>query len=79
MDIELAIREILCDNVELLKPINLIEKKEPLIELGLDSISLIRVILNIEEKFNIIFDDDDLLAENFMDIESFTNYVKTKL
>ena len=39
-----------------------------LIELGLDSLAAVEVVVNLEDTFDIMIDDDDLLIENMNSI-----------
>ncbi|MGR6765254.1 acyl carrier protein [Paenibacillus sp. T2-29] len=46
-----------------------------LIDLGITSILFIEIIVSIELKFDIEFDDEDLLFDNFIDVNSLFEYV----
>ena len=46
-----------------------IEKTQPLIEYGMNSINTISLVLLIEEQYGITMDDEDLLIENFTTLE----------
>lgn len=48
-------------------------------EAGIDSILLIHLVVQIEAEFNIAFDDDELLLENFRTVAEITNNVTKKL
>jgi phosphopantetheine attachment domain protein len=45
-------------------------KNESLAESGVDSLSLVTLIVSIEEEFGIAFTDDDLQPENLRSLES---------
>lgn len=47
-----------------------LEKEEPLMESGVDSLSLVTLVVSIEEMFNIAFLDDDLQPENLRTLSS---------
>ena len=49
---------------------------ENLNNLGIDSLSFISLIVDIEYEFNIVFDDDMLLLEKFRSINDLANYIK---
>mgnify|MGYP000002764151 FL=1 len=49
---------------------------ENLNNLGIDSLSFISLIVDIEYEFNIVFDDDMLLLEKFRSIIDLANYIK---
>lgn len=56
-----------------------INTKSSLSDLGIDSISFIRIIVAIEEAFNFEFDDDMLLITVFQTINDFVVYVNKKV
>ena len=41
-----------------------LEEDEPLMESGVDSLSLVTLVVSIEETFGVVFLDDDLQPEN---------------
>ena len=43
--------------------------------LGFDSVTLLEFILEIEDTFDVIIPDEDLLPENFSSLEKLTDYV----
>jgi acyl carrier protein len=45
-------------------------------EYGVDSLNFVRIVVNIEEKFNVEFADSDLINTRFSNINSLTEYVK---
>ncbi len=47
-------------------------------ELGINSLSFIRIVVEIEEKFNLEFEDGDLSYEKFSTIEDIANYIIEK-
>lgn len=44
-------------------------------EIGMDSILFIQLVIEIENKLNIELDDEDLLIDNFLTIDSIMNMV----
>ncbi len=54
-------------------PINL-----ELYQLGIDSFDFFKIINFVEEKFNIKVEKEELREENFINIESITEYLYTK-
>ena len=54
---------------------------EPLFEggLGLDSIVVMELILSIEKRFKMQFDDDELSIASFGDLESLSKMIQTKI
>ncbi len=55
---------------EILEPDTEILAFESLKKYGLESISLVRVIVKLEEKYDIEIKEDDLVPENFQTVES---------
>lgn len=54
--------ELLCKELESkVKKGTLITRGSTMSELGLDSLDLVDVVLVIEEKLDVVFDDDDLI------------------
>ena len=47
-----------------------LEEDEPLLESGVDSLSLVTLIVSIEEAFGVTFLDDDLQPENLRTLSS---------
>lgn len=62
-DIIDILKEILEPDIEILA-------FESLKKYGLESISLVRVIVKLEEKYDIEIKEDDLVPENFQTVES---------
>ncbi|MNT58384.1 acyl carrier protein [compost metagenome] len=52
---------------------------EDLSYVGLDSIKSITLIVDLEESFSIVFEDDDLVFENFSSVKKISDRVITKL
>jgi len=47
-----------------------VERNTELLPMGIDSMSFIRLIVLLEEKFGIEIDDDDILLDNFSSIDN---------
>lgn len=45
---------------------------------GLDSITAVNLIVDIESEFQIMFDNDDLLIDNFATVEKIVNMIRAK-
>jgi acyl carrier protein len=56
-----------------------VELDENLFHLGLDSIKCISLIAEMEEEFDIVFDDGELLFEYFSTIRVISDRIKKKL
>jgi acyl carrier protein len=51
----------------------------PLLDSGiLDSLSLLRLVVFLEERFGITMDDADLLPENFASVDAICAYLRTR-
>lgn len=55
-----------------------INKDESLINLGMDSIAFINLVVIIEDTFKIEIEEEELLMENFLTINSIENLLKRK-
>lgn len=75
-EIKTLIIEKLDDNISLED----IHDTESLLEdgLGLDSISLINLIVALESHFNIKFSEEDMLLENFSNLKSLSIIIEEK-
>lgn len=72
----LQIYDILKSNFEFTKDVQQIMPEDNLMDFGLDSISMVKVVVIIEEIYNISIPDEDLLFENFNSIEKITQYIQ---
>lgn len=52
---------------------------DDLFQYGIDSLNIMKVILGIEEKYDIVFDDEELNIENFITINAICHTVEEKL
>lgn len=60
--------------------INNIDNDEySLINVGLNSLTFIKLVLAIEEQFSIAFDDEDLVQSRFSSINDFIDYIQVCL
>lgn len=51
----------------------------PLLESGiLDSLALLRLLVFLEDEFNVLVDDFELIPENFNTIDAICTYVRTQ-
>lgn len=53
-----------------------IKVNENLMDLGLDSISMVQIVLGIEEICKITIPDEDLIFDNFCTIERIVQYIE---
>ena len=64
---------------EILETTKDISPQDDLSALGLNSIKSVALIVELEEAFDITFDDEELLFENFSDINRIAERVQGKL
>ena len=74
-NIEQQIRDFLYD--ESMKSVfENLSSQDSLLELGIiDSVKMLDLIAYIEQQFGIQVDDEDLIPENFDNLEAITNYI----
>ena len=73
------VKKIICDSILTnLTPEELTDAF-PLAGNNLDSMAVMRLILGIEEFFEVVFDEDELAAESFENIETVTQLVAAKV
>ena len=75
MNVEEKVRQYIQD--ELLEGAEL--PVDPLAEGMLDSLAIEQLIGYVEDEFGVIFEDDELVAENFASITTVVELVETKL
>jgi len=78
MSIENKIREILSESIQLSKPIEDIGLEEDLTELGMDSITVIKVIIDIESEYGFEVPDEDLAISNFVNLNNIISYIENR-
>ncbi len=74
--IELKIREIIKDNIDGTMTIEQIGVDRSLVDLGINSITLIKIIVSIEDEFKFEFGNEDLDANKFPTLKSLISYVE---
>lgn len=74
-EVEKKVRKLFSEKLSLSCNLEEIEKSENLQDYGMDSISAIKIVVEIEEEFDFEFADEDLVIENFATIENVVNYV----
>ncbi|MFD2327985.1 acyl carrier protein [Cohnella sp. GCM10020058] len=55
-----------------------LDNQTNLVELGLDSLKTIQLVVNLESSLGIVFEDSDLLLENFETIEKIMSTINKK-
>lgn len=56
-----------------------LEDHQPLADVGIDSANTIYLVVQIEQHFNITFEDEELLLENFSTLHIITSKIQEKL
>lgn len=77
--IELEIRKCLKSHVSTTVDFDALELSESLEEAGVNSIDFIKVIADIEMKFEISFSDDEVDLSQYNTLESFVQFVNSKV
>lgn len=78
-DIEKKVREVLQEGGDVLVDIDQIALNEELKDFGINSVSYLKIIMDLEEKFRIMFEKDELQFENFRSIDKITECIASKL
>lgn len=73
------IKPIIASNLYEIIQNEIITDETLLIELGMDSLTFIKIIVAIEERFGIDFNEDELLFEKLNTVGSLVNCVKRHL
>lgn len=76
MEMETVIMEAL--NKVLENPSIVIAPGDDLGEFGLDSLRTIQLIVELEQNFDLAFNDDELMFENFSSISKIVSQIKAK-
>ncbi len=78
-NIKLILREILKNNTDITISVEEIDANANLDEYGINSISFIKFIVAIENKFEIEFDDEKLDFKKLSTIKSLVDYITEKM
>ena len=80
-DLNIKIRNVINEKIgdELFKNINEVENDENLFNIGLDSLNIVKLIIAIENEFDIIFDDEEIATTNWKNINSIERMIKNKI
>jgi acyl carrier protein len=80
MEIEETVKRFIISELMMGKRDEILENTFSLIENGvLDSLGIMRLIQFIEEDFSFSIEDEDILPENFENIESISHFIKRSL
>ncbi|MFC9775803.1 MULTISPECIES: acyl carrier protein [Paenibacillus] len=72
-----AMEAVIIEHVKQILPQQIeIEPTTKLLETGIDSMSFIRLVVLLEEAFNIVIEDEEILLENFTSVETIRNLIR---
>lgn len=77
--IEIKLRNLLNDNIKLNVPIEKLSIEDDLNYLGVNSILYIKLIVAIEDEFDIEFDNDYLAVGSLKNLNMFMDYIESHL
>lgn len=79
--IKAKLKEVIDNEVseDLYMSVNELNDDDDLFALGVDSLNVVRIILAIEDEFNIQINDDDLSIDNLGTINSINNLISNIL
>ena len=74
------IREVIDEKLgdELYKNFQEITDEENLFSIGLDSLNIVRLIIGIENEFDIIFEDEEIASSNWKNINLIEKMIRNK-
>jgi len=78
-DMENRIKNVLKQKVKFRIDINEIKPDDNLLLLGMDSLSTLKLVVDIENEFKILFGDDDFIIDNFKTINKLKEIIEKKL
>ncbi len=79
MDIKKSLMESICEYCDMENINTYLQCNDDLTKLGMNSISFIKLVVNLENKFNIEFDDENLDYNKFTSLIALCDYIKEKL
>ena len=76
MNVYEELKQLIRENFMISEEVSLSEDTELIQDLQMDSVSLMQLIVEVEEHFQISFEDVDLLAENFSRFGDFCRLIE---
>lgn len=73
------LKQIIIENIDMQVNTESIDSNSILLDLGIDSITFIKIVVAIEVKFGFEFRDEDLDANKFLKFQSIVSYVENRL
>lgn len=67
-----------CFGEELVKSIENVENDENLYNIGLDSLNVVKLVVGLEDEFDIEFEDDDIAGGNWKNINIIVELLKKR-
>lgn len=77
--IELEVKKIIIENAKLNINVEELTTDKDLIQLGIDSITGIKIFVAIEDRFDFEFDEKNLNPDTFKNITQLCTYVQSKM
>ena len=78
-DIEKRIRCIISNHIDISVPIDNVGPDDDLTDIGLNSISYIKLVVLLEKEFDFEFNDNELNVEKYKTISSVVNAIESHL
>lgn len=79
MQIKSIILEIVSSNTDIGEKVYTIKEDDSLLDHGMDSLQMMRTVVEIEKRLDFKFNDEDLLTANFTSISSIIDSVNSVL
>ncbi|WP_432409056.1 acyl carrier protein [Wukongibacter sp. M2B1] len=79
MQIKSIILEIASSNTDIGEKVYTIKEDDSLLDHGMDSLQMMRTVVEIEKRLDFKFNDEDLLTANFTSISSIIDSVNSVL
>nr|WP_154958148.1 acyl carrier protein [Paenibacillus xylanexedens] len=64
---------------EMIQYAGTITQDQLLVGIGVDSMKALEIIVDLENRFNILIEDDELLLENFATVEKIADLIEGKI
>lgn len=77
--LEKRVLNIIKANIDLEDSIEEIKLDDDLLLLGINSLSFVKIVVALENEFNMEFNEDDLDYELFRNADALINYIKSKI
>ena len=78
-EVEKAIKDLIVERCFLnIAPEEIGDEDELMEAVGLDSVQILEVVVGLEEKFGVTFEDADFDLDNFRNVAAIARYVRSK-